>query len=114
MSLMTGLYIAMIVLSFGNMAMLGYHFPERTPETYRFAFTVSYCLLCFAIDVYCMIHHNWMGVVMYSVCCVIQAYSWWNDENNRRKRRRLKDKAAAKITEIAGRLKVVRPATQPS
>jgi uncharacterized membrane protein YfcA len=110
----SGLYIVIIVMAAANLAVFFRYWsdPPAWVSVWNVIYTLVYCGSCFGVALISLVRHEWVEMALYSFFCVAVSYTWWNNDDNRRKRRRLKDKTAAKVAEVAGRLKVIHPAAR--
>lgn len=54
--------------------------------------------------------HYWVPGFLHSTYAALFAWMWWND--NQKRRKKLRDRLAARVKEMAGRLVVVHPVAE--
>lgn len=78
-------------------------------EAWEFVFGICWAIFTFLIAVGAYIAGEKILCALYSFYCVFFTYKWWHDDQNKRKRKKLLDRAAGRVKDIGGRLKVVQP-----
>lgn len=80
-------------------------------EDWSFVFDPTYTLTSFLMAVAQRIdHHTWLSL-LYLFYSGLALWLWWHNDKNKRKRRKMLDRAASRVKDMGGRLKVIKPAT---
>lgn len=80
-------------------------------EIWTFCYGPAFCVCTFLQTVNAVIEEAWFNVGLFSFYTVVMGWIWWHNDRNNKRRKRLRDKAAARIVNVGGRLKIQRPAT---
>jgi hypothetical protein len=78
-------------------------------DEWDFWFPPIYTLFAFLIAVGMWIQDKEVLCAIYSAYAIWGGWLWWKNDRNRRKRKKMRDKAAERVTDAGGRLKVIRP-----
>lgn len=76
-------------------------------EVWDFVFGPVYTISAFLLLISAVLARNWTGVVIFSVCVALGAWSWWNNDRHRRNRKKLLARGARRVVDLGARFGVI-------
>jgi hypothetical protein len=76
-------------------------------RTWKLVFGPAYTITAFLCAAMSLAMHDYLNTALFSLWALLGAWTWWHDEDQRRRRKKLREKLAAKVVDLGGKLKVV-------